>query len=297
MTLIISLLNTDTCPCPGTHRAACLEFINGFTEFGFVTKESRSLNECADVTILVLSSHKIDLEYLNLLNSLNPNTIYILWYYHSVYYDIPFKHFILTGEHFIHPPKMASHINFHNLNESINNFVPLYLRANESPKNIGIYHRQKEYNACFIGTPYKESWSDVCDKVFYHDINKYGLLSSEQRKENYLKSTIVFGFHNDGNILNSHVTQRVFEGLTYGCIVISDNKAAYDYTNGIVEYVSTKEELSEKVNYILNNPDIIADKQKLGYEWAKKYGTNRYSAKAFLDKIKELWNINYLNTW
>ena len=85
----------------------------------------------------------------------------------------------------------------------------------------------------------------------------------------------------------------MFEGLTYGCVVISDNKAASDYTGGIVEYASCKDELREKVSYVLNDPEVIIVKQEQGYEWAKKFGTNRFSAKAFLDKIFELWQISF----
>ena len=290
--VIITLLNSQECPCPGTHNAACMEFIEGFTEFGFVTKESNNIEDCKGVNIIILSSHVINVDYLKLLNSANPTAVYILWYYHTVFHEIPFKYFILTGEHFIHPPKMPEHIAYHTLNISIPNFVPLYLRANEAPKNIGIYKRGTEYNACFMGSGYKHYWSNVCSNVFYHDIS-HGLLNYKQRRDIYLKSTIAFGFHNDNNIINSHVTQRVFEGLTYGCVVISDNKAASDYTNGIVEYASSRDELREKVGYILNDPELILQKQEKGYEWAKEYGTNRFSAKAFLDKIYQLWQIPF----
>jgi hypothetical protein len=290
---VISLLNSPECPCPGTHYAACMEFIEGFTEFGFAMKESNSIEECKGINIILLSNHKINIEYLKRLNSVNPTAVYILWYYHNVFHEIPFKYFILTGEHFIYPPKIPEHIEYHRLNESISNFIPLYLRANEAPKNIGLYQRGEVYNGCFMGSGYKYDWSNVCSNVFYHDISR-GLLDYKARRDIYLQSTIAFGFHNDNNIVNSHVTQRVFEGLTYGCVVISDNKAATDYTGGIVEYASCRDELREKVSYVLNDPEVLIVKQEQGYEWAKKFGTNRFSAKAFLDKIYELWQITYI---
>jgi len=290
---VISLLNSPECPCPGTHYAACMEFIEGFTEFGFAMKESNSIEDCKGVNIILLSNHIINIDYLKRLNAVNPNAVYILWYYHSVYNEIPFKYFILTGEHFIHPPKIPTHILRNQLNVSVNNFVPLYLRANESPNKVGLYQRGAIYNACFMGSGYKYDWSTVCSNVLYHDISR-GLLNYKDRRDIYLNSRIAFGFHSDDNILNSHVTQRVFEGLTYGCVVISDNMAASDYTDGIVEYAASKSELKEKVSYILNDPEIIILKQEKGYEWAKKFGTNRFSAKAFLDKIYELWQVTYL---
>lgn len=51
----------------------------------------------------------------------------------------------------------------------------------------------------------------------------------------------------------NHVTQRIFEGMAYGCVVISTSPAARDMTNGIVEYVATKEEFMEKYNCIQKN--------------------------------------------
>jgi hypothetical protein len=287
----ITLLNTPECPCPGTHYAACMEFLHGFTEFGFTIGETNTSTDCKDKTIIVLSSHVININYLNELNVINPSAVYILWYYHSVFNSIPFKKFILTGEHFIHPPLLQSHIRFHTLNISIPNFVPLYLRANESPKNIGTYERSTiVYDGCFMGSAYKYHWVSTTPNILYHSISN-GLLTSDQRKDIYLKSKIAFGFHHNDNITNSHVTQRVFEGLTYGCVVISDNKAAADYTGGIVEYASSKEEFHRKFKYLLDNPEIMKEKQEKGYEWAKQYGTNRYAASAFLDKIKELWGL------
>lgn len=56
------LLNTEKSICPGTHNAACNEFLNGFKQYGY------QISECNDIeniisnkyTILLLSSHSID---------------------------------------------------------------------------------------------------------------------------------------------------------------------------------------------------------------------------------------------
>jgi hypothetical protein len=293
MSSSICLLNSKECPCPGTHYAACTEFIEGFQEFGFTTTVATCVNECKGKSVILLSSHEINIAYLNILNTANPDAIYILWYYHSVYDSIPFKYFILTGEHFFQSPKCASHIPYHTLNISISNFVPLLLRVNESPELIGKYSKDRIYDGCFMGTPYKQHWVYNKQNIVYHNISTNGLLSYTQRREIYLQSKIAFGFHNDGNILNSHVTQRVFEGLAYGCVVISDNKAASDMTDGIVEYAENKEQFDTIFQNMLNNSELINKKRELGYEWVKKYGTNRYAASLFLIKIKELWNISF----
>jgi hypothetical protein len=282
-----ALVNINKCPCLGTHYPACMEFLNGFTNFGYEISCVTSLNECKDKDIFLLSSHNIDISFLNELNNINPDAVYILWYYHSVLDKIPFKKWILTGEYFYKTPRMVSHIEFDRINNSINNFVPLMLRADEDPEKIGTYERTDEINGCFMGSAYKTDWVTNLPNTLYHNISN-GLLSYEKRRNIYLKSKIAIGFSGDGNILNYHPTQRIFEGLSYGCVVISDNEAARDLTNGIVEFAKDKEEFLEKYKYFLDHPEECIKKQQEGYIWAKKYGTNRYAASLFLNKMKDL---------
>ena len=69
-----------------------------------------------------------------------------------------------------------------------------------------------------------------------------------------------------------------------------DNIAAKEMTGGIVEYASNKDEFLQLYNYYLTHPNACTQKIKDGYTWSKLYGTNRYSAQLFIDKIHELWN-------
>ena len=64
-------------------------------------------------------------------------------------------------------------------------------------------------------------------------------------------------------------------------------------TDGIVEYAENKEQFDTIFQNMLNNSELMNKKRELGYEWVKKYGTNRYAASLFLIKIKELWNISF----
>lgn len=45
--------------------------------------------------------------------------------------------------------------------------------------------------------------------------------------------------------------------------------------------------------FYIANPDAIQLKQQQGYEWAKKFGTNRVSAKIYVDKIEELFSMHF----
>lgn len=289
----IALVNTPECPCPGTHNAACMEFLEGFTSFGFTVGEALTIDACIGNDILLLSSHVVSKTFLDRLNDVCPNSIFILWYYHNYKDIIPFKKFIVTGEQFYKEPRLESHKKFHTYNISIPNFVPLLLRANEDPDRIGNYPKSYEINGCFMGSPYGTDYVKDLSNIVYHDINRSGLLPYVKRRDIHLKSRIGFGFHHPDNILNYHVTQRVFEALAYGCVVLSDNPAAAEMTGGVVEYVASKAEFLDRYNFYLSYPEECKKKEAQGYEWSRMYGTNRYAASLFLNKIKELWGLNF----
>lgn len=285
----IALVNTPQSPCPWTHNAACMEFIQGFRDFGYEPSDATSLEDCVGKDILLLSDHNVNFDYLHTMNQLNPTAVYLLWFYFDHIEKLPFQTYILTGEQYYSPPTLPSHLRIYNIAIQKKNYQPLLLRTNEMPDKIGTYPKNIRYDGCFIGTPYKPEWGTAVPNSVYHNIAKSGLLTSEQRREMYLSSKICFGFHHPNNIANSHVTQRVFEGLAYGCVVISDNPAARDITDGIVEYAPDFKTFQKLFDYYCNHPTEAEKKRVAGYAWAKQYGTNRYAAKLFLDKIAELW--------
>jgi hypothetical protein len=284
----IALVNTPESPCPWTHNAACMEFLDGWRDFGYTVSEAKSLDDCVGKSVLLLSNHGIDWNYLQRMNELNPDAVYILWFYFEHIDKIPFRKFILTGEHYVHPPTLHTHIPLYDISRSVKNYVPLMLRANDSPAAIGLYEKRPIWNGCFMGSGYKRDWVYDLPNIFYHDVSN-GLLSYDERRAIYLTSSIAFGFHSNENIANNHVTQRVFEGLAAGCVVISDNPAAADLTDGIVVYAKNKEEFLLFYEYYLRDTEAREQKIREGYAWTQMYGTNRYAARQFIDKMQELW--------
>ena len=285
----IALVNCPESPCPWTHGAACREFLEGWE--GYEVSEAKTLAECAGKDWLLLSNHRIDWQFLDTLAAQNPNTIFILWFYHSVLDRIPFRKWILTGEQYVNPPTLPEHSSLHAKALQIPNYWPLWLRANEDPARIGTYERpvKPRYMGYFAGSGYKRDWVHGLPDIVYHDVGASGLLTAEQRRHLALQSLFAFGFHSPGNIANNHVTQRVFEGMAYGCVVLSDNPAAVKLTGGIVEYVGSREELIDRMAYFVWNPAAVSEKREAGYEWVRKHGTNRAAAKAFQEKAKELF--------
>ncbi len=281
----IALVNTPESPCPGTHGAACREFLEGWESFGFSVGEATTLQECQGYSWLLLSNHGMDWDFLHRLAEQNPETIFICWCWHDFITRVPFKRWILTGEQYVDPPTLAGHVAAHAKALAIPNYQPLLLRVPEDPTRIGTFPRsiQHKYLAFFAGSGYRRDWVRDIPDIVYHDVYASGLMSAEERRSYHLQSLFALGFHSPENVANHHVTQRVFEGMAYGCIVLSDNPAAAKLTDGIVEYVGSRRDMMERMAYFLWNHDLAEAKRKEGYKWVKKFGTNRYAAQCFLN--------------
>jgi spore maturation protein CgeB len=94
------------------------------------------------------------------------------------------------------------------------------------------------------------------------------------------------GFQSKANADDHHVSQRIYEGLAYGCVVLSNSEAARDQTDGIVEFVSSQREIEDKIDYYLKNKEEYSAKQAAGYHFIKtRGGTNHAMAQSFIDAI------------
>jgi hypothetical protein len=264
------------------------ELTAAFKDYQCEIKIVNSIDELQDDGIIFLDnagSQHIDNKELYIeMGKRCPNTVFICWYWQDFTFQ-PFKYIIYTGEHHLRqsPTEYMLHPKF----------VPLKLRANDSPEIIGKYYRNVKRDYCFMGGGYKMDWIPTTFTGIYHRVIYDNYLSYDERRAIYLSSTFALAFQSDENIRTGHLSQRIFEGLAYGCITLCENKLADEITDGAVIYVSSKEDLINKMQYYKNNPELILQKQKQGYEWIKKNGTNRVSVKSFLDRIKEIYNKDF----
>jgi len=191
------------------------------------------------------------------------------------------------------PEGLISHVErFKVLKSKVNNH-PLLLRANDSPEKIGKYNRNDKYMFCYMGCDYFPECKPTKYSGFYHgtkDHKKY--LNYNARKNIYLSSTFALGFQSYENIKSEHVSQRIYEGLAYGCVVLTNSQPACIQTQGICVYVTSKNDIEDKIKYYLQHPDEIKKKQEKGYEFIKKMGTNQYSIDGYKSIIKTIYNIN-----
>jgi hypothetical protein len=287
-------MNSPELPALGTFLYTLKKFSSGFKYYGYDVFESKTLDGVVDYSIVILGNHglpgnKWALQYLS---DKFPNCVYICWFFHKIYNEIPFKKFILTGEHHRREPmctiqqdKDGDHRDDWKLQQTISNYVPLTFSSALLPEQVGTFTRSDTINGCFIGTMYKPDWVDGLQHVVYVTGNN---LPEEERIQIFLSSKIAFGFHAHPNVLNNLVVERVFEGMAYGCVVISDNPVASEITDGIVQIATNKSDFLKLYNELLNNPDRLKELQTKGYDWVKQKGLYVHSVKYFLDKIEEL---------
>ena len=180
-------------------------------------------------------------------------------------------------------------INIFNYYNSIQNYVPLLLRANEPIEQIGKNYRTDERIYCFMGSSYGMNMVPTKYKGLYHRADINGFLDYETRKKIYLTSVFALGYHGEEPIVQKSISQRIFEGLAYGCIVLTNSQYAVEYTDNICIYVNSLQDVEREIEYYYNNTEKRKEKKEFGYEWMRKnIGTNRSAWKLFFDKIEEL---------
>jgi len=220
-----------------------------------------------------------------------PNSIIIAWYWTDPTYR-PFSRMIVTGELYLHLGSIPQEKKEYMLRPD---FVPLMLRANDAPEKIGTYIRTCKIDYCFMGGGYREDWVPPSPEFtgIYHRVIYNNYLSYEERRSIYLSSQFALAFQSDENIRTGHLSQRIFEGLAYGCIVFCENPLATKVTDGAVIHVTSREDLWQKMREWKSHPERIVEQQKRGYDWIKRYGTNRTSMALLWSRIQSRFHVEW----
>ena len=282
----IIILDCDEIKCPKVLMFVFVELCQGFKDLGFNVKIINNISEITNNTIVFMgnSFKKPNVELL--LNYYAPDAIYIGWYWQDENTNL-LKHFIYTYENFLNPDKRI------NLIKRKPNNCPLLLRASEHPNNIGTYEKNIIYDYCYMGWDYRPDLvPSEKFKGLYHGVRDHNkFLSYNDRKKIYLSSKFALGIQSNENINFKHVSQRIYEGLAYGCIVLTNSSAACEQTNNIAVFVQSKQDIEDKINFYNENYALMRQKQQEGYEFVKLYGTNHYSIDKFATCIKNTFGI------
>ena len=232
-----------------------------------------------------------------------PSSIVIAWYWEHPAYHPPFPRMIRLSEHYLYRHQTSPARQAYMLRPDV---VPLLLRAKEAPERIGTYLRAspscpscssslRDY--CFMGGGYKRDWLPPPELGFtglYHQVTSDNYLSYEERRDIYLSSRFSLAFQSDENIRTGHLSQRVFEGLAYGCIVLCENPLAEQYTRGAVLTVHSREDLWRKMKEWKEAPEErIRAQQERGYAWSRAFGTNRTSMGLLWRRIQARFHVEW----
>lgn len=292
MKFTIIILDCPEIRCPPPLMKVYIEFCGAFTRKGYNVKISNSINEITDDSIVLMGDFFHVENPANILYNQSKHAIYIGWYWHKQDISI-LPYFIHVYENTLAENPLPDKVPILQLMNSIPNSCPLLLRANDSVEDVGNFVRNVDKDYCFMGGRICE-WlipGDPYKGIYYGVYNVSEYLDYDVRREIYLSTTFALGFQSGDNISNAHVSQRIYEGMAYGCVVLSNSIHASLQTDGIVEYFTSKEDLESKMKYFLENPDKIKEKQELGYKFVKEKGTNNYSAQKIINVIKKVYNI------
>lgn len=274
------------CPEIGMHLAfmyACAEACFAFVRMGHQVRVARSISDLNDDCIVFLGN---DIHIPNPARALAqqaPRAVYIGWYWNEQ--DVsPLPYFVHTHENKMKPSApLAFKYNDGHIR------VPFLLRANDDPALIGTYPKRILRHYCYMGYEYNREMVPSSPKYtgfYFGTKNHTKFLKYGMRKNMYLSSMFALGFQSKINADEQHVSQRIYEGLAYGCVVLSNSQAACDQTDGIVEFVASKREIEDKMEYYLNNHDAYRAKQAAGYDFIKnRGGTNHTTVGLFVDAI------------
>jgi hypothetical protein len=292
----IVILDCHEISCPTVLMFIFKDLCGYFERRNIVVKIAKNLSELHDNSVVFMGNMFHVDNPVEVLKKQAPKSLYIGWYWRNM--DVS------QLEHFIHIYEDVRNIYYdqHRIKEfvyltTIVNSVPLLLRANEDPKLVGRYERNVERDFCYMGWCHhsllelipRNEYTGFCHGVIYH----HEYFDYDKRREIYLSSTFALGIQSQEAVAGKVVTQRIYEALAYGCVVLTNSQGACEQTDNIVVYVSSREEVEKTMSYYKENPNLILEKQRQGYELIKKCGTNELSMQKIKDKCETLFGFGF----
>ncbi len=281
--------NTKALPIPGTSYFHVRKFMSGFEQHGLSTAEANDPNLMdliRDDDIVYVSNHGFDhanfaLAAAEFSRLSKKGCVFILWHFHNlmnseVFENLPVRH-VFTGED--HPTSEP----LYDLYRKNSRFHPTTFLSSVRPADVGLHARDPKYDAQFVGSPYQPHLMSRLAENFTI-VGKYAppFISEEERIATFLVSRCTLGFHSTGCLEKRLVTERVAEGLSYGCVVVSDNIRAPEVTDGCAIYASSYEEFADVLTRAKSDESWLKTKQSQGYEFARNKGTYTHLAGNFI---------------
>ena len=286
-------------PLDGTHILSNRKFAKGFEQNGYEVIEILDNNigiiENTKGNFILLSNFmdfKNDWDKMAEFGKKYDNICYILWCWHYIP-NPPFKNWVYTFQEYIFEPTVQSFKDEYNLFKKLeaeNKFIPYrfssYIDPDSDFKKIN--NIKKELDIVYIGCSYEMDKLNIIKtkkyKSFIH-ISGGGsnAITGDKFAELYRKSKICLGFMADANNDSNTVTERIWEAFSFGCLVITNSRAAEKISNGTAIYYNDTQDLLNKIDYYLKNENERLIKINEGYEIFVKYGNYKRNALEFIN--------------
>lgn len=300
----IALINTLEFPCPGSHLLHARKLLSAFSSQGLQYQEISGQDPAeilalGEGDLVYISNHGLDdgvptqsqIEILE--NLAKAGVVPIFWFWHekAELLDSLFgPRWILTGEHLRSQHVLPSHDEYSRITNSRSNFVPSRFASALRSDQVGTIPRVNRFNASFVGHRYQRLLNTRLTltlpkvKVVYTP----PFIAEAERVDLFTSSHIVLGWHSKSNIVNGNVVERVFEGLAFGSVVITDNPFALEATDGNVLFADTYAQTKEHFDRIIRDESFRQSLQQKGTAWARAHGTYESVAASFVTRAKNL---------
>jgi hypothetical protein len=287
----------------GTHILSNRKFAKGFEQNGYEIIEILNDDDVDKIennkgNIIILSNFMdFDNKWNELVNFGNKfnNLFYILWCWHNIP-NPPFKYWVYTFQEYKIEPNIIKFKNEYSLFKELElqkKFIPYrfssYIDPNSNFREIN--NIEKIYDVVYIGSSYEVDKLNLIreNKKYKSYIYIYNggpnSITGKEFEDIYRKSKICLGFMAEENNEKNTITERIWEALSFGCLVITNSKAAEIVTNETVIYYKNIDDMFFKLNYYLENEKEREKKIIEGYNIFTSYGNYKSNSKEFIDLL------------
>lgn len=286
----------------GTHILSNRKFAKGFQQNGYKVIEiyEDNINDIDNkYGNFILLSNFMDFE--NEWNSIvefgkkYDNLCYILWYW--FYINPPFRYYIKTSQEVFEEPKnKEDNILYHHIRDLVRKKEFIFYRFSSYIDPISDYKKHNDvpkiYDLIYIGSPYEVQILHAIRKKkkyssFIHILHTSNPIYGQEFERLYRSSKICLGFIAPRNLEMNIVTERIWEALSFGCLVLTNSKLAEKLTNGVVVFFQNQSDLFDKIDYYLKNSDEMNFKIKKGYEIFESWANYKRNALEFIELLRE----------
>lgn len=233
------------------------------------------------------------------LSSSFPRSVFFVWHHPRWQWEVddiwplPFWKAVNTSPLLVNRTMQTSEQfkDFHRM--PFHRAIPFQFASARDPESLregNLGFEERTYDAWYVGNWYQEAWLsrleeeqevDVFVRTTGTSVDSWGPETScpeNVRVQTMRMSRVVLGFHSEYNIEHGIVTERVWEGISHGCVVLTDNPSAVSATEGVAVLVRTYDDLMRELEVYNTNRSMWERQTEMGYSFAVRTGTYKHRA-------------------